>query len=171
MNLFTATPQWLRGALGVTKPELPTHLDTDRVIPVIDVGQGGLAYASLTREASSSGGWNQPASTAATTRIILPVLEAQIRIVWALEIVHIGGSTQRVFLGYRWLTSGTTVDVGKADIPADERWNLSDFVGNRHYLVVPPGVGLAMSWPATAAGETYDGEVLFGVLPAGFKVT
>lgn len=51
MNLFTKRPEWLYKALGLTSPGIPQYLNTDAVIPTLDIAQGGWAHARYSTHA------------------------------------------------------------------------------------------------------------------------
>ena len=58
-NIFTRGTKWLLAALNAQEQTFPDELDTDLVLPVVEIGQGGQNVAQYFRDEVS-----HPASTA-----------------------------------------------------------------------------------------------------------
>lgn len=164
-NLFSKRLDWLHGALGLTDPQLPTHLETDQVLPTLEAFQGGW----------STGRWSlkEVIHTAAATALIrLTEPDLNTTRIILVSFHHANGAAGGSInfnladpISGNGMQLKTGVDKGPADTPTGHQ----DIFGTTNPIVVPPGFFAQAVAPAMALGEDLRFRILALSVAAGSK--
>lgn len=160
---FNRPLTWLYSALRLQDQRVPVQLDVEAVYPVVDALSSGWAL----------GVWSRTAVTMAASQ---PAYEPEVvtdddtltRWLHTFALSRTGGAGTAAVQMYLSGGGGTNI-VNILDISAGETVNLADYCGG-HPLVIPPRWSLFLSFPATAAGESWSGTLTYLEVPAGFKI-
>lgn len=157
---------WLVGALGLDPATFPAWFAaSEPVTPAVDVLQGGWAVATwqtalLTRA--------QSLGSALTT--VAAADPTKTRLITALSLSRTGGAgTARPLVGFYDPVSTATMTLAGVDLLAGDLKGWDEWADGAPYWIVPPNYAIRFFYPATAAGETFDGRMVIGTFPAGAK--
>jgi hypothetical protein len=172
---FSKTLKHIADAFGVESRRAPVTICNERVLPVVDVAQGGMGLATVLKPHLQAQGW----STGATRYDIISARgtyrTATSRPGFAFmvmlgDIEHDGGVgdaavTIELQLPGSAATVLTPID---ARVGVDSRADWRELYGGQ-VLYVPEGFELYWNCPATIDQETITLRMLIVEVPAGFK--
>lgn len=158
-------PVWLRRALGIQAGDVPADLYADVIVGVLDLFQGGHGIARY-RTYFESRAQNEPAIALS----VVPANPELARTIYGLRISRTGGgAAAEVGLVLFDLAGQQQQDVGRASIAVGGRLSLTQLTQGAYPIFVPPGWAAAIDLPATAAGESYDIDIMVAEVGAGFR--
>lgn len=160
-------PDWIRSALNLQDPELPSFLSTDRINLTLDAYQGGWGNAVWPRNRVSLS-----PSLPATNFTQIQMDRELVRIGLTTVVEHQGGSGP-ADVRYKLVNTvlGTANAIAQSDVPVDGTHFPKEFFGAATVplFVVPPLYELRVDFPATVAGEAFASTIIYGEMRAGFK--
>ena len=165
MNIINRLPHWLYSALNLQDAEIPNALDTDSVLSVVDVGQGGWMEKEWVFESAGVA----PSTGAGIQPLLLP-LDSQGRLLF-LSALHTGGAGS-VDLGFQFsaLGIGGPMRIAQAsNVAVGSHMAHTAITGSSYPIIIPPGAQLDLAHPGTAVGESFTIFMLSMKYRAGFK--
>ena len=155
-NPFGRTVSWLKDALDLKGSALPNELATGRVLPVVDVLQGGFTDADVRQfTAALVFGTND-------AQVIIPADAKKSRhVIAGYADASAAGQLQLLLVGSNSATNAVFNEYAAA---ATKAW---DALNNSRPLWVPPGFTLNCSITNMVAGDTMNVFLLVLERPAG----
>lgn len=157
-SIFSRRPEWIRNALRLEEPYLPTNLATDQVVPVLDIGGSGFGADFEIRTAAD----DVDGSTGGT---VLEETAGQGWLITCCELTNVGASGRTISLRVGKGSAGSSLLFRNMVMGANSAASSHDILGSvGGKLWIPPGYRMQLAYTAALlAAETVTFTML--VLP------